>query len=702
MPEFPTTDPQIPSGLALETQLRELNQALLISSVSQHEAAAFAKAAEAVAREEEARYRALFDSIDEGFCVIELEYDDACVVIDWVYIEVNPAFARQSGLPDAVGKRMSSLVPSLEARWFEQYGEVVATGKPVRILAQIKAMAAWFDVYAFRVGEAAERRLAVLFTNVSARVKMEAELKESEVRYRRLFQSSQDGVILFDAQTGAIVDFNASMSGMLGREVSELVGQEIVTIGLQADESAYRAIFAQLQDNGFVRYDHLPVRRSTGESVPVECVSVVYREGERMMAQCTMRDISLRRELEKRVSQQAQELAAQLRAKDEFLAMLSHELRNPLAPIRSAVYLLKLHGSVGWTPLQVDAVRIIERQVNSMNKLVSDLLEVSRVTSARVRLDLAAIDLNTLIRHAVETVNPLIVSHRHKLVLHLGDEPGRGGMWVIGDALRLEEALVNLLTNAAKFTPDGGKIEVWCERVEGTKNARIRVRDNGVGITKELLPRIFELFTQGDRSLDRAQGGLGIGLCLAKRMVEMHEGKIEAFSPAPGVESGGSEFIVTLPLSSASVIGPAQQGAGEGLELAVARGGKKVLLVDDNVDFVRMLLAIMEHKGYVVRVAHAGPEALRISGEWHPEVALLDIGLPGIDGYEVARRMRAQSGGEHIRIIAVSGYGSESDVAMAREAGFDGHQVKPVDFVEIEKMINAGRGGFKAGLSVRT
>ena len=396
--------------------------------------------------------------------------------------------------------------------------------------------------------------------------------------------------------------------------------------------------------------------------------------------------------MQDQIAEQAKALAGESRRKDEFLAMLSHELRNPLAPIRSAVHLLKLHERGTENPIQTQAREIIERQVGHLTKLVSDLLEVSRVTSGRIRLDLQTLDLNQVVRHAVETVTPLMEKHKHTLRLSLCTEGPGGGVWVNGDATRLEEVFINLLINAAKYTPDGGAIEVHCEHPRDATQARMRVRDNGVGIDKELLPRIFDLFTQADRSLDRSQGGLGIGLSLAHRIVQLHGGRIDAHSPpvdsgaTPRKDTCGSEFIVELPLvpppTAVHPLVPA-------VEALPPEEGIRVLMVDDNIDLVLIVASTLRHKGYSVQSAYNGVDGLKVAQQWRPDVVLLDIGLPGLNGYEVAKRIRADGALSGLRLIALTGYGRETDLALAREAGFDAHLIKPIAFDELEKMLLA-------------
>jgi signal transduction histidine kinase len=458
-----------------------------------------------------------------------------------------------------------------------------------------------------------------------------------------------------------------------------LLGKELYEIGMFKDIEENKKAFRELQQNRYIRYDHLPVQNQRGERVEVEFVANVYHEDHRLVAQCNVRDIAPRIAMEKKIIAQAEALAEESRRKDQFLAMLSHELRNPLAPIRSATHLLKLqeHGSENF--IQKQAREVIERQVANLTRLVSDLLEVSRVVSGRIRLNLTTVDMNQVVRHAIETARPLIEQRKHELTLNLCSDP----VWANADATRMEEVFVNVLNNAAKYTPEGGRIEFHCERHQN--HALARVRDNGIGIEADMLRdgRIFELFTQADRSLDHAAGGLGIGLSLVHRIVQLHGGTVEAQSDGPGK---GSEFIVRLPLVPAPGVvqsPPAEEPSEQRPD------GMRVLVVDDNIDACTMLSHALRGKGYGVQVAHTGPDGLLVAQQWRPDIVLLDIGLPGLDGYEVARRLRAEKTTSAMRVIAMTGYGRDTDIKLAREAGFDAHLTKPFDFDEMQKLIGA-------------
>jgi signal transduction histidine kinase/CheY-like chemotaxis protein len=356
------------------------------------------------------------------------------------------------------------------------------------------------------------------------------------------------------------------------------------------------------------------------------------------------------------------------RRKDEFLAMLAHELRNPLAPMRNALEIIRLRG-----PERRLAVRaswdMVERQVEHLSRLVDDLLDVARITRGKINLEKEPVALAEVVRRAVETSRPLIEGRRHRLEVRLPDEP----LHVIGDLTRLAQVLLNLLNNAAKYTEEGGQITLTVERAAADPGAVVlRVRDTGVGIPPEVLPKVFDLFTQASRTLDRAQGGLGIGLTLVRRLVEMHGGSVRASSAGPGK---GSEFVVRLPLFFGPLPAPAH-GNGSGEHPAA---GHRILVVDDNRDSASSLAVLLRLSGHEVVTAHDGAAALEKAEHFRPQLALLDIGLPGMDGYELARRLRQLPGLRQVRLAALTGYGSEEDRRRSRAAGFDHHLVKPVE-----------------------
>jgi signal transduction histidine kinase len=363
------------------------------------------------------------------------------------------------------------------------------------------------------------------------------------------------------------------------------------------------------------------------------------------------------------------------RAKDEFLAMLGHELRNPLSPILTALQLMKLHGPQG----SERAREVIERQVMHLTRLVDDLLDVSRIARGKVELKREVIELAEIVAKAIEMASPLLEQRNHALTV---DVP-RHGLAVDADPTRLGQVVSNLLTNAAKYTPPAGRITVRA-RAEGGE-LMLSVQDTGIGIGPEVLPRIFEMFVQDIQASDRALGGLGLGLTIVRNLVERHGGSVSVRSDGPG---RGSEFLVRLPR-----VERAAQAAE--VRLPAARGGKlsvelpRILVVDDNADGAEMLAEILIEKGYDTRVAHDAPTALRVAAEFSPNVAFLDIGLPVMDGYELASHLRELPGLRGLRLIAVTGYGQESDRQRTREAGFHDHLVKPVDIDSLVSVVTA-------------
>lgn len=362
------------------------------------------------------------------------------------------------------------------------------------------------------------------------------------------------------------------------------------------------------------------------------------------------------------------------RRKDEFLSMLAHELRNPLAPIRLALDLLE-----GDDPDRRRRAReVIARQTEQLTRIVDDLLEVSRITRGKIRLAPREVDLAEVVDRAVESVRHLTAARDQALRVELPSTPLR----LRADPVRLGQVLSNLLHNAAKYTPPGGHIDLVAERAG--HEALVRIRDDGVGIPRALLDRVFDLFVQADRTLDRSEGGLGIGLTLARRLVEMHGGQIQATSEGPG---RGSEFVVRLPLLAAgeAVAEPLAPAAPDAA--APQNGARRVLVVDDNADAADLLCDLLRQHGHQVRVARDGLSALAEVGSFHPDVLLLDIGLPGLDGYEVAARVRGQNDRAQPLLVAVTGYGQASDRRRSLEAGFDHHLVKPVDPARLDAIL---------------
>jgi len=357
------------------------------------------------------------------------------------------------------------------------------------------------------------------------------------------------------------------------------------------------------------------------------------------------------------------------RQKNEFLAMLAHELRNPLAPIRNA-------GEILSRTLPAESpghamVAMVKRQVSQLTRLVDDLLDVSRITQGRVELQCRPLDLGSVVSQAIETAEPLFQARQHEVSI----VSSYRALYVNGDMARLVQCVVNILTNAAKYTDTGGTIRV--ETSAEDTDAVITVADSGAGISADLLPRVFDLFVQGERTLDRSLGGLGIGLSVAKRLIEMHRGRLTAASPGLGQ---GATFEIRLPrLERPHEVA----GRGEGFKAT----SKRILIVDDNADAANSLAQVLALDGHVAEAVYSASAALKRAASFAPEIVLLDLGLPEMDGYEVARRLRQRPAFVGVRIVALTGYGQSEDLRRSREVGFDDHLTKPVDFAALERVL---------------
>jgi signal transduction histidine kinase/CheY-like chemotaxis protein len=415
--------------------------------------------------------------------------------------------------------------------------------------------------------------------------------------------------------------------------------------------------------------------RANGEEFPMEASISRVKVGGQQFFTVILRDITERQRLEMVSQRHVEQLQEADRRKDEFLAMLAHELRNPLAPIRNAVHVM---GRLMPDQPQLQRAReLVDRQVSNLARLVDDLLDVSRISHGQVALRKELVELAGVIESAVETSRPWIEARQHVLHIELPSEP----LHLEGDPERLAQIFANLLNNAAKYTPERGRIELEAKAEDHW--AVVRVRDNGIGIAPDLLAHVFDLFRQGERGLDRSQGGLGIGLTLVKQLVELHGGEITAQSHGLGQ---GAEFTVRLPrwFGLEKPAEPARfptvgRDSTEGL---------RVLVVDDNSDVAESIAMLLELQGHQVEIANDGPQALTAALRFAPEVVVLDIGLPGMDGYEVARRLRARPATKQpMLLIALTGYGREEDREQALAAGCDHHLIKPADLEELKALI---------------
>ena len=529
-------------------------------------------------------------------------------------------------------------------------------------------------------------------SDITERTAAAEALRESEERFRATFEQAAVGIAQVGLD-GRWLSVNEMMHEITGYSVGELRGKTFQDITYPEDipgdlENANRLLSGELD------HYHLEKRyvRPDGSLIWVNLTVTLVRDAAAQPKYyiAVVEDISKRKAAEERLLEQARQLAEADHRKDEFLAMLAHELRNPLAPIRNAVQVLRLVGSPD--PAAQRQKEIIDRQVAHMARLLDDLLDVSRITRGKIKLRKERLDLRAVIESAIDISRPATGEHGLELHAALPAEP----LWVAGDLTRLEQILRNLITNAIKYTERGGRIwvEAQLENHTAPPAAVVRVRDTGVGIPREILPRIFDLFAQADQSLDRSQGGLGIGLTLVRRLVELHGGCVEAASDGPGC---GSQFLIRLPLLDADI---AASGAAP-LPAAFERPGDllephrngndhrtlKVLLVDDNVDSVQSLTELLRIWGYPVRVAYDGAAALELAASYQPDIVLLDIGLPGMNGYEVAGKLRELDFMRRAVLVALTGYGQAEDRRKSRDAGFDRHFTKPINLQELRVLL---------------
>jgi len=503
--------------------------------------------------------------------------------------------------------------------------------------------------------------------DLTERKHQEESLRQSEERYRLVSDAVGDYAIISLNGEGRVASWNAGAERIMGYKTAEIAGEafacfyrpEDAQAGM-ADADLAAAACGRLEGEGW------RVRRDGAQFwAQVSMAPLVDDRGQLFGFALIVRDLTEARRL------QVLEEAGQ--RTNEFLAMLAHELRNPLAPIRNALAVVR-NQDLG-DPILRHCVDTIDRQATHLSRLVDDLVDVSRVTSGKINMQRQAVDLKAVIARAVEASEPFLEARGHRLRLDLAPEP----MPLVGDFARLSQVLVNLLDNAAKFTRNGGQIQIGLRREH--ELAVLSVKDNGIGMTGALRARVFDLFVQGERGLDRAEGGLGIGLPLVRRIVELHGGSVEAASAGP---DSGSEFIVRLPLSAPPALRDAEVGC------ALASGehdALRIVVVDDNVDSAETMSMLLRIWGHNVVIAHNGTEALRVARKHSPHLVLLDIGLPGMDGFEVARRLRKLGKARRAVLLAVTGYSQPDDRLHALAAGFDDYLVKPVDANELKQHV---------------
>jgi PAS domain S-box-containing protein len=521
----------------------------------------------------------------------------------------------------------------------------------------------------------------VIAQDEDARKRAELALQSSEERLRHILDSAEDFAIVTLDTSGLVTSWNSGARNIFGYEASEMLGQDgrfmFTPEDLQQgvpDEEMRRALA-----NGRSENERWHQRRD-GTRFWASGLMMLLREpdtGRAIGFLKIMRDRTDAKRWEEALEREAEELKGADRRKNEFLATLAHELRNPLAPIRTGLELIKRAQS--GSDVIPRATAMMERQVRQMVRLIDDLLDVSRITRRQIVLRRAPVPIATVLQHAVETSLPLIEEAGHTLELDVPGEP----IVVDADETRLAQVFANLLNNAAKFTSPGGRIRVTARR-DGP-DVVVSVADNGAGIPREVLPRIFDLFSQANPSFERAHGGLGIGLTIVKELVEMHDGRVEVRSEGPGF---GSVFTVRMPMRPGPPEPPPEPPAAPEAQHPAPPGvPRKVLVADDNPDSAASLTELLRMLGHDVRVAHDGAEAVETAEAFRPEVILLDISMPRLNGYEVCRRIRRRPWGTAPLIVALTGLGQDEDRRQSEDAGFDRHLVKPVDPAALERLL---------------
>lgn len=762
------------------------------------------KQAEAALRRSEERYRTLFESIDEAFCVVEVLFDENDTPHDYRFLEVNPAFVNQTGLQQATGKTARQLVPNIEDHWAETYAKIILTGESRRFENCAEAMNRWFDVYAFRIGQPEERKVAVLFKDISDRVSHEAERKQaekalltSEEQSRNILESITDAFFALD-QDWRFTYVNRQAERLLDRTPSDLLGKVIweeypglagsefervyhqaaiervassvisfypdhdrwyevhvypasegitiyfrnITDRIQAEAALqqtsaelerqlqkFNAVMSSVPDfiymfdllgrfidvnkplldlwqktyaeaigKNFLELDYpvdlavklqnqiqevIQTRQPLKDETPFTSafgtrayeyifVPIFDADGTVEMVAGVTRDITERKQLLQR--EQAARSAAETanRIKDEFLAVLSHELRSPLNPI------------LGWSKLlqqgKLDAAKTksalatIERNARLQSQLIEDLLDISRILRGKLSLNVMPVDLSMVICAARETVR--LAAEAKSLHIQTTLSPDAGT--VIGDAGRLQQVVWNLLSNAVKFTSVGGQITVTLTQT-GT-HAQLQVTDTGKGINRDFLPYVFEHFRQEDGATTRKFGGLGLGLAIARQIVELHGGIIWVESPG---EDLGATFTVQIPLAPLSELPSKEQSSVSTSDLS----GIHILVVDDDADSRDFITFVLEQAGAIVTAVASGIEALQAIEQSVPDLVVSDIGMPQMDGYALIQQIRALEPARLVPAIALSAYAGEVDQQQAIVAGFQAHIAKPVDLNAVITLV---------------
>jgi len=673
-----------------------------------------ARVAEERLRSSEERHRQLFLNLSEGFALHEMIFDADGSPRDYRFVEVNPAFERLTGLKrsQVVGRTAREVIPGLEPEWIERYGRVVLTGEPARFESRADPLGRDYEVIAYRPQPG---QFAAVFMDVTERRSMDRALRRSEARLgllsrtaARLLAADEPQTVVealcrevmghldcqvflnyladepsgklhlnacagIDAQAARDVEwleFGSAICGCVARDMRSIVAERI------QDGADPRA--ALVRSHGVRTYCCHPLV-AQGRLIGTLSFGTKTRdrfaddEAELMRVVADQVATAMQRvESVRALSAANAQLVEADRRKNEFLAMLSHELRNPLAPIRNSLYVLD-HAAPGGEQAR-RAHQVMDRQVNQLASLVNDLLDVTRITRNKIALQKESVELGEMVHRALEDNRSFFERAEVTLELVAAQAPAH----VHADRTRLAQIVGNLLQNAAKFAHPGGRTRVVVGTEEG--QAVVRVVDDGIGMEPRTLARLFQPFMQAEQGLDRGRGGLGLGLALVKGLVELHGGTISAHSDGLGK---GSEFVVRLPLEASAPVRPAAPDRTQ-----TRRGARRVLVIEDNADAAESLREALELGEHVVEIAATGPEGVERARAFRPDVVLCDVGLPGMDGYEVARALRSD-GSPDAMLVALSGYALPEDLRRAAEAGFAHHVAKPPSIAKLEEILAA-------------
>ncbi|WP_088891260.1 PAS domain S-box protein [Leptolyngbya ohadii] len=684
---------------------------------------------EAALCESEEKYRSLFESMDEGFCLIEVLFDEGGQAFDYRFLEANPAFEKHTGLVDAIGKTIRELAPQHEAHWFEIYGRIARTGVPERFENAAQVLGRFYDVYAFRTGEPHEHKVAVLFNDISERKRVEDERKQAEAaiaadlrdtqllrelsarlateeNIQALYQEIMAAAIALthaDAGTVQILDETTQDLVMIATQsVDQKMAEHFHRVKASSNTSCGIALRSGVRsftdfdvpasedpdgsmrlhvEGGLLSAQSTPLISRSGK--PIGMVSTHWQTRHRpsdrelrfldLLARQAAdlieqrQDEALRKQLLEREQAAREEAERANRIKDEFLAVLSHELRSPLNPILGWSKLLQ-GGKLDETKT-AQALATIERNAKLQSELIEDLLDVSRILQGKLSLNVAPVNLAATIRGAIETVR--LAAEAKSIQFEATLAPDVGQIW--GDSTRLQQVVWNLLSNAVKFTSPGGQVNIRLEHVDSF--AQITVSDTGQGIAPEFLPYVFDYFRQADGATTRKFGGLGLGLAIVRHLVELHGGTVKADSLG---ERQGATFTIRLPLLHTPL--PANQD-GRSPQQSLDLSNIKILVVDDEPDTRDLVAFVLEQQGAQVTAATSAHEALLVLPQVKPDVLLSDIGMPEMDGYMLIQQVRAltpDQGGQ-IPAIAFTAYAGDTNQQQVMAAGFQKYISKPIE-----------------------